>query len=83
MILLDDDEEKEIQNEQKQYGLILYSFNDILAKGLNQEVKFEHAKPETICTICYTSGTTGIPKGAMVSHKALLSEIDMMLRIQR
>lgn len=28
---------------------------------------------EDLCTICYTSGATGMPKGAMIPHYALLS----------
>ncbi|XP_020611686.1 long-chain-fatty-acid--CoA ligase 1-like [Orbicella faveolata] len=34
-----------------------------------------HAKPEDILTVCYTSGTTGPPKGAILTHANLVADI--------
>ncbi|MCC6898928.1 MAG: long-chain fatty acid--CoA ligase [Polyangiaceae bacterium] len=35
--------------------------------------------PESLATIVYTSGTTGLPRGAMLTHGALLAEVDALL----
>ena len=32
-------------------------------------------KPTDVCTICYTSGTTGVPKGALITHQNLVSSL--------
>ena len=44
------------------------SFNDLL-KGQADTVEAPGNAPEDLSTICYTSGTTGFPKGAMLSHR--------------
>jgi len=47
------------------------SFDTVLAEA---DPVFEAATPESgeVASICYTSGTTGHPKGAMLSHDAVL-----------
>jgi long-chain acyl-CoA synthetase len=39
------------------------------------------ADPDSLATIVYTSGTTGPPKGVMLSHRNILSNADAVLRM--
>ena len=40
-------------------------------------------KAEDLALICYTSGTTGTPKGAMISHANLVHQVRGMLELER
>jgi long-chain acyl-CoA synthetase len=54
-------------------GLHIYDFNEVDRLGyLNPEEPFIQA-PEHVVTLCYTSGTTGSPKGAMITNKNLMT----------
>jgi long-chain acyl-CoA synthetase len=44
------------------------SFSDLLA-GQPDTIEAPGNRAEELSTICYTSGTTGFPKGAMLSHR--------------
>ena len=80
LIVVDSEDEPNILEELKSLGINIYTFDEIVEKGKNEgnNIILDPAKPETICTICYTSGTTGNPKGAMVTHAALESTINCM-----
>ena len=75
------DTEKELE-ALKKAGFTAYSFTKDFLKD-NDNVKdsdLEISKPETIMTICYTSGTTGNPKGVMLSQRNLISVLETVIR---
>ena len=47
------------------------------------EEQVEQTRAEDIAVISYTSGTTGFPKGAMLSHRNLLSVGEALLQVDR
>ncbi|KAJ0603394.1 putative long-chain-fatty-acid--CoA ligase [Helianthus annuus] len=67
-----------ITNEQKQMaetcGLELYSWETFLHLGSSKDQYELPSKMRSdICTIMYTSGTTGEPKGVMITNESILS----------
>ena len=56
-------------------GIVLKSFDEMLAAGAAKPVEPVQASPDDLCTIMYTSGTTGDPKGVMIKHSNVLAEI--------
>lgn len=56
-------------------GIELHSFVDLEAVGRDSTVVVdeEPPSPDDLATICYTSGTTGNPKGVMLTHRNVVA----------
>ena len=62
-------------NAIKAMGVTVYSFDEFLALGKANPAEPRGAKPEDLCTIMYTSGTTGDPKGVELTHAAVMATV--------
>ncbi|KAJ9700289.1 hypothetical protein PVL29_005886 [Vitis rotundifolia] len=56
-------------------GVEVVSYSKLLNQGRSRPQPFCPPKPADIATICYTSGTTGTPKGAVLSHGNLIANV--------
>lgn len=61
-------------------SVAITKFEDLMKKGEEAPKAAVPPEPEDLCTIMYTSGTTGDPKGVMIMHKNILSEISALQR---
>ena len=70
-----------VLSQLKEVGFTAYSFTKDFIKENNnvKESDLRISQPDTIMTICYTSGTTGNPKGVMLSQRNLISVLETVI----
>lgn len=68
---------EEIEN----FGLAAYSWDEFLLLGKDNHFELPVKQKSDICTIMYTSGTTGDPKGVMISNNSIVTLIAGVKRL--
>eukprot|EP01114_Cavostelium_apophysatum_P016861 TRINITY_DN4886_c0_g1_i1.p1 TRINITY_DN4886_c0_g1~~TRINITY_DN4886_c0_g1_i1.p1 ORF type:complete len:702 (+),score=136.40 TRINITY_DN4886_c0_g1_i1:50-2155(+) len=57
-------------------GIAVYTYDEVLREGKDHpQTKPRRPSPEDLCTIMYTSGTTGKPKGVMITHGNIVAAL--------
>jgi long-chain acyl-CoA synthetase len=72
-----DDEEIALQAKEKGYHLI--DFKELLRIGKENQRPHIPPTPDTLYTISFTSGTTGVPKGVQLNHSHICAALLFLL----
>ena len=80
LIVLDKNEDEKYCDELKKLGFNIFTWEEIAKEGeeKGKDIEFHSPNPDSISTINYTSGTTGNPKGAKVSHNSIILNTDVI-----
>ncbi|NXO74264.1 ACSL1 ligase, partial [Phainopepla nitens] len=64
----------------KKCGVEVFSMRELEELGRAHRQKPMPPKPEDLAIICFTSGTTGNPKGAMITHQNIVSNASAFIK---
>ncbi|BHF68383.1 hypothetical protein SprV_0301141700 [Sparganum proliferum] len=57
-------------------GVQIHTFDEIVTLGSAHPKEVLSSGPDDLILICYTSGTTGLPKGVMIPNKMMLASLN-------
>ncbi|NWY24866.1 ACSL5 ligase, partial [Pheucticus melanocephalus] len=80
IIVLMDLFDKELKDRGAKVGVEILSLQEVEELGRNNTREPVPPKPEDLSVVCFTSGTTGNPKGAMLTHQNVVSNAAAFLR---
>ncbi|XP_065602697.1 long-chain-fatty-acid--CoA ligase 5 [Cyrtonyx montezumae] len=79
-IILMDLFDKELKDRGAKVGVEILALQEAEELGRNNIRKPVPPNPEDLCIVCFTSGTTGNPKGAMLTHENVVANAAAFLR---
>ncbi|KAI5630441.1 long-chain-fatty-acid--CoA ligase 1 isoform X2, partial [Silurus asotus] len=80
-IVLIEDKNSELISQAEKEGVQIISLRELEALGKAHHRTPMPPTPEDLALICFTSGTTGNPKGAMLTHSNVISNCAAFIRI--
>ncbi|NWW78057.1 ACSL5 ligase, partial [Climacteris rufus] len=72
--------DKELKDRGAKLGVEVVSLQEVEELGRNNIREPVPPKPEDLSVVCFTSGTTGNPKGAMLTHQNIVSSVASVFR---
>ncbi|NXL47997.1 ACSL5 ligase, partial [Podilymbus podiceps] len=72
-IILMDLFDKELKDRGAEVGVEILALQEVEELGRNNIREPVPPQPEDLCVVCFTSGTTGNPKGAMLTHQNVVA----------
>ncbi|KAF1439155.1 ACSL5 ligase, partial [Pygoscelis papua] len=79
-VILMDLFDKELKDRGAKVGVEILALQEVEELGRNNIREPVPPKPEDLCVVCFTSGTTGNPKGAMLTHQNVVANAAAFLR---
>ncbi|XP_053086948.1 long-chain-fatty-acid--CoA ligase 1a isoform X3 [Pangasianodon hypophthalmus] len=80
-IVLMEEKNSELNTRAEKEGIQIISLRELEALGKAYHRRPVPPSPEDLALICFTSGTTGNPKGAMLTHGNVISNCAAFIRI--
>ncbi|NXA36308.1 ACSL5 ligase, partial [Eudromia elegans] len=79
-VILMDLFDKELKDRGAKMGVEILALQEVEELGRNNIIEPVPPKPEDLCIVCFTSGTTGNPKGALLTHENVVANAAAFLK---
>ncbi|KER24870.1 hypothetical protein T265_14318, partial [Opisthorchis viverrini] len=80
VIKMDEADRKKLMKKAKD-SVAIFTFAEMLVRGLGKEKDVPEPNPDDLFLVCYTSGSTGLPKGVMYTHRTFLKAVSVTARL--